>query len=286
MLTLPTRAPLPPVPTMLLAALSIEGGAALAKTVFPALGLFTTLGLRVALSAVLLGLIFRPGSAALRRNWRQVVPYGLALGLMNLTFYLAIARLPLGVAVTLEFTGPLLLSLTLSRRLLDAAWAALAGLGVLLLSSWSGALDPFGVVCALAAGACWAAYILLGQRVAQVLPSLHGVTLGMLVAAVLILPLGLADAGLTRITPTLALLALGVAALSSALPYALEMRALQQLPARTFSVLLSLSPAMAAGCGAVFLGEQLSVVQCVAVALVMAASLGVTLTARPAAPAA
>ncbi|MDL2345606.1 EamA family transporter, partial [Deinococcus sp. MIMF12] len=171
----PVRLPaLPPIPSLLIAMLSIQGGAAFAKSLFPTLGAAGTTGLRVTLAAAILGVIFRPRLQDLPWSaWRAVLPYGVALGLMNLTFYLSLTRLPLGLAVTLEFVGPLVLSLVLSRRARDLGWVALAALGILLIAPRGGVgegLDPLGVALALTAGAFWALYILAGGAVGRRVP--------------------------------------------------------------------------------------------------------------------
>jgi inner membrane transporter RhtA len=268
---------------VLLAILSVQGGAAIAKGLFPALGPAGTTGIRIALSALVLLAVFRPRLRGLTgEQWRAVVPYGVALGVMNLTFYLALARIPLGLAVTLEFVGPLLVAVFGSRRALDFVWVALAGAGIALIAPWGGrgGLDGLGVLLALVAGACWGAYILLGGRVSRVFGGADGVATGMLFAALAVLPFALASGHWGALTPGVFAAGLGVALLSSALPYSLEMIALRALPARTFGILMSLEPAVAALCGLLFLNEHLSVPQWVAVAFVIAASAGATLTAR------
>ncbi|MFC4639551.1 EamA family transporter [Deinococcus hohokamensis] len=273
---------LPPVPALLLSMMSIQGGAAFAKTLFPALGPAGTTALRVSLAAGLLLALLRPKLRALTAaQWRAVVPYGLALGLMNLTFYASLTRLPLGLAVTLEFVGPLVLSLALSRRALDFVWVALAGVGIALIMPRAGgeALDLGGAGLALLAGGLWALYILAGGAVGRRVPGTTGVVAGMLVAALVTLPFGLLHAGATLFSPALLLSALGVAVLSSALPYTLEMVALKAIPARVFGVMMSLEPALAALSGLLFLHERLSGAQWLAMACVIAASAGIHLTA-------
>lgn len=275
---------IPPVPAVIIAAITVQGGAALAKGLFPALGPAGTTGVRVTLAAALLLLIFRPPIRSLSKaQWSALIPYGVALGGMNLTFYLSLDRIPLGLAVTLEFLGPLSVALVGSRQLRDLAWVALAASGIALLSPWSGgadALDPLGVFLAVLAGACWAVYILLGGRVSQRLAhDGHGVAVGMSVAALTVLPFTLADVVAAKFTPELVLLGLGVALLSSVLPYTLEMRALRALPSRTFGILMSLEPAAAAVVGLLFLAEDLSGLQWLAVGCVSVASAGSTLTA-------
>jgi inner membrane transporter RhtA len=273
---------LPPIPSVLLAILSVQAGAAIAKGLFPALGAAGTSALRIGLAAVVLLLVFRPPLRQLgRTQWRAVIPYGIVLGAMNLLFYFALTRVPLGLGVTLEFVGPLVLAVAGSRRVLDFVWVLLAGAGIALIAPWGGGgLDPLGMLLALLAGACWAAYIVLGGRVSQVLPGNHAVAIGMLLATLTVLPFLLVGDGLRQLTLPRLGAGLALAILSSALPFTLEMQALRHLPARTFSILMSLEPAVAAGCGWLFLHEHLTLSQGLAVALVVAASAGATLTAR------
>ncbi|GGR20407.1 EamA family transporter [Deinococcus ruber] len=270
---------LPAVPALLLSVLSVQGGAAIAKGVFPLVGAVGTTGLRIGLSAVILMLIFRP---ALRQftsaQWTSVVPYGVVLGAMNLLFYLSLSRLPLGLAVTLEFVGPLLLAVCSSRRALDVLWVVLAGAGVVLITPWSGGgSDGLGMLFALLAGACWAAYVLLGSRMARVLPSGPGVAAGMAVATLTVTPFVLVSGDLGHVTPGLLMSGAALAVLSSAVPFTLELVALRRLPSRIFSILLSLEPAVAALCGVVFLHEMLKLSGWIAVSLVMLASAGAAL---------
>ncbi|WP_034384317.1 DMT family transporter [Deinococcus sp. YIM 77859] len=279
----PVLPSLPPVPTLLLSMLSIQGGAAFAKTLFPTLGAAGTTALRVTLAAALLGLVFRPRWRALTADaWRAILPYGAALGLMNLTFYLSLTRLPLGLAVTLEFVGPLVLALALSRRPADLLWVALAALGIVLIAPRGGEahLDLVGAALALTAGGFWALYILAGGAVGRRVPGVTGVVAGMVVAAAVTLPFGLAAAGRTLLTPPALLAGLAVAVLSSALPYSLEMFALRALPARTFGVLMSLEPAIAALSGLLFLHERLTPWQWLAVGCVIVASTGISLSGQ------
>ncbi len=279
---------LPPVPAVLLGVVSVQVGAAIAKDLFPALGAVGTASVRVSLSALMLLLLFRP---PLHRftpaQWRAVAPYGVVLGSMNGVFYLSLERIPLGLAVTLEFLGPLAVAVAGGRRLVDFLWVALAGVGIALLAPWqpqaSGALDPVGVGLALLAGGCWAAYIVLGGRLGKHFSDGHGVATGMLFAALTVLPFGLAQGLVGRLSPSLLGAGVGVALLSSAVPYTLEMVALRALPSHTFSILMSLEPAVAALAGLLFLREHLSLGQWCAVAMVSAASAGATL-ARHAKP--
>jgi len=283
------RLRIPPVPALLIAGTSLQGGAALAKQLFPALGPAGASGVRLGFAAVLLLAFFRP---RLRRlgaaQWRAGVPYGVARGGMNVPFYMALERSPLGLAVTLEFLGPLGVALYGSRRPSDFAWVLLAGTGIFLLSPWAGGagdLDPVGAGLALLAGAFWAAYIVLGARTAGKLSEVESVTAGMVVASAVILPFALASGAATKMTPTLALLGVAVAFLASALPYALEMVALHALPSRVFGILTSLEPVVATLVGLVVLGEALAGPQWLAVGLVCAASAGATWSARGPSPA-
>ncbi|GAB3571661.1 EamA family transporter [Hymenobacter daeguensis] len=283
-----TRYSLPAVPAVLLAIVSVQGGAAVAKSLFPLLGAAGTTSLRTGLSALMLVLAVRPQPGQLRAaQWRAVVPYGLVLGLMNLLFYCALERIPLGLAVTLEFIGPLALALAGSRRWTDAVWAVLAGAGIALIAPWhSNGVDWVGLALALAAGGCWAVYIVLGQRTAAVLPGQQAVAIGMLFATLPVLPFGIASGSLLGLTPYLLLLGGLLALFSSVLPFSLEMQALRTMPTRTFSILMSLEPVAAAVSGWLLLGEKLLVGQWLAVALIVVASVGATLTARPPAAAA
>jgi inner membrane transporter RhtA len=280
----PRRAPLSPIPAVLGSILSVVGGAAIAKGLFPTLGAAGTAGIRAGLSALMLLAVFRPRAGRLRaEQWRAVVPYGIVLGAMNLAFYLAISRIPLGLGVTLEFTGPLGVAVFGSRRRLDFVWVVLAGAGIALIAPWTGnGIDPAGVLLALLAGGCWAAYIILGGRVSQLLPEGVAVSVGMVFATATILPFTLAGGGLAHLTPRLFAAGAAVALLSSAVPYTLEMIALRALPPRTFGILMSLEPAVAAGFGLVLLGELLAPAQWLAVALVVTASVGATVTSRQA----
>jgi inner membrane transporter RhtA len=204
------------------------------------------------------------------------------MGVMNLVFYMALRTIPLGVAVAVEFTGPLAVALFSSRRPVDFAWIVLAVIGLLLLLPLHGtahALDPAGVMYALAAGVCWALYIVFGQKAGAT----HGgdaVTLGIAIGALVAVPVGVMHAGGALFSPALLPLGLGVAVLSSMLPYSLEMIALTRMPARTYSVLVSLEPAVAALAGAAFLGERLDTLQWLAVAAIIAASAGASMSAR------
>jgi inner membrane transporter RhtA len=279
----PSRRPaVPPLPAVLLAILSVQGGAALAKGLFPALGPTGTVGLRIGLSALILLAAFRPPLHRLTgAQWRAVVPYGVVLGVMNLVFYHALSRIPIGLAVTVEFVGPLGVAVFGSRRAVDLAWVVLAGAGIALITPWTGGnVDPLGVALAFAAGCCWAGYIVLGGRLSRVLPGGAAVSTGMLVSAVTVVPFAAAAGGFAQVTPGRLAAGAGVALLSSAIPYTLEMIALKAIPARTFGILMSLEPGVAALVGLAVLREVLSPAQWLAVALVIIASAGSTLTGR------
>ena len=272
---------LPPTTAVLLAIMSIQSGAALAKSLFPMVGSQGTSALRIGFAALILLALWRPRvSRYSLGDLKTVLLFGLALGGMNLAFYASIERIPLGLAVTLEFVGPLAVAVLGSRRKLDFLWVLLAGGGIVLISPLNPAstLDPLGVMFALIAAALWAAYILVGSRMGRAFEGGHGLALGMAVAAALALPFGVVEAGSSLLQPQVLLFGLGVALLSSALPYSLEMTALRRLPAKTFSILMSLEPAVAALMGFVFLQETLNERQVLAMFLVVVASIGASLT--------
>jgi inner membrane transporter RhtA len=266
----------PPTLLVLAAVSSVQFGAALAKTLFDEVGPAGTVFLRVLFAAIVLALVWRPRVAG--RDGRElglVLLYGLVLGGMNLAFYASLDRIPLGIAVTFEFVGPLGVAVFGSRRPLDLLWVGLAAAGILLLSDFGGAeLDSLGVALALLAGACWAAYILLAARVGRAFPGGGGLSLAMLVAAVPLAPVGIADAGGELLVPWVLAVGAGVGLLSSAIPYALELEALRRLPVGVFGVLMSLEPAVAALAGFVVLGEELAARELAAIGLVIAASAG------------
>jgi inner membrane transporter RhtA len=272
-----------PIGVLFVAMCSIQMGAALAKTLFPQIGAAGTTALRLSIAALILLPVWRPWRVRpTRREARMLAVYGVSMGVMNLVFYQALTRIPLGIAVALEFTGPLVLAMASSRRAVDFLWIVLAasGLAALLpLGASSKPLDPLGILCALAAGVCWAIYIMSGQRAGNA----HGgqtTAIGTVIAACIILPVGVLQAGTAMFSPAILPLACAVALLSSALPYSLEMFALTRIPTRTFGVLMSIEPALGALSGLVFLDETLSVVQWVAIACIMAASAGSAATSR------
>ncbi|RXR03407.1 EamA family transporter [Pseudoxanthomonas composti] len=287
--SLPRASRLVPVLLVLLAIVSVQVGASIAKSLFPAVGAAGAAALRLALGTAMLLIVFRPWRTPLRGlPWRSLLGYGLSLGTMNGLFYQALATVPIGIAVALEFTGPLTLAVLGSRRPRDFLWIVLAVVGLLLLVPWSESqqgVDPLGAAFALAAGACWALYIVFGGKVGAE----HGtqsVALGAVIAACVVVPWGVADAGGKLLDPALLPAALGVAALSMALPYTLEMMALPRMPASTFGMMMSLEPAVGALAGLIFLQEVLSLLQWLAIGAVIMASAGAALTAPADTPAA
>jgi len=258
-----------------------QTGASLAKMLFPLVGAPGATALRLTLAALVLIAVFRPWRFALDgRQIRAVLLYGAAMGAMNLFFYSALEHIPLGIAVALEFTGPLAVALFGARRRLDFLWIVLAVLGFALLLPWGrtqGAIAPIGIVLALCAGACWAGYIVFGQR-AGTGAGPHVAALGVGTAALLVAPFGLVGAGASLFDPAILPLGLAVALLSSAIPYALDMVALPHIPARLFGILMSAQPAFAALSGLLVLGERLFIVQVAGIAAIILASIGATLT--------
>ncbi|MDQ7990544.1 MAG: EamA family transporter [Candidatus Dactylopiibacterium sp.] len=258
-------------------------GAALAKQLFPLVGAEGVTALRVGISALVLLAFWRPWRGACRRaDAPALVLYGLGMGCMNLFIYHAFARIPIGIAVAIEVSGPLAVVLASSRRARDFAWLGCVAGGLFLLlplTSHHAALDPLGVAWAVAAAACWALYIVAGKRVSH-LPGGHAVAWGMTAAAAFAVPLGVTHAGGALFTPTVLGVGLAIALLSSTLPYSLEMAALRRLPRRVFGMLVSTAPAIAALAGWSVLGERLDVPQSLGIALVVAASLGSAAGAR------
>ncbi|MGW6741332.1 EamA family transporter [Streptomyces sp. NPDC055025] len=271
---------IPPTALVLLGIVSVQVGSALAKSLFSAVGSFGTVALRLFFAAAVLMLLWRPSLRMDRRTWTVVLSYGVILGSMNLCFYEALARLPLGIAVTIEFLGPLTVALAGSRRWLDAFWAVLAAGGVVLLLEGRGDLNLVGFLFALAAGTCWGLYILVGAALGRHTTEGNGLALGMAVAALVAVPFGVADSGTALIQPWVLVAGLGVALLSSVIPYSLDLEALRRIPPRVFGVLMSLEPAMAALIGLIVLQESLHWSQWIAVLCVVAASAGATRGAR------
>jgi inner membrane transporter RhtA len=258
-----------------------QTGASFAKGLFPLVGAAGATTLRLTLAAMVLLILFQPWRQRLdARQWRAVLAYGGVMGAMNLFFYAALQTIPLGVAVALEFTGPLAVALAGSRKPLDFAWIvlAVAGLALLLpLGQGASEIGLAGVLLALAAGACWAGYIIFGQR-AGTGGGPHITALGVSVAAIIALPFGAATAGTALLDPAILPVALGVALLSSAIPYALDMVALPHIPSRLFGILMSGQPALGALSGFVILSETLSLWQLAGISAVIVASLGATVT--------
>lgn len=273
---------------VLAAAISIQFGAAIAATLFDNVGPSGVSLLRLGFAAPILLLVWRPGVRAhSRADLQLAAAFGLVLGVMNLFFYLALDRIPLGIAVTIEFAGPLAVGVLGSRRRIDVAFAALAAAGIVLLASANGTggegLDPLGLFFIAVAAVGWAAYILLAQRAGQRFTGGRGLALASVVAAAVPLAPGLAEGGSDLIDPTLLLAGLGVALMSSVIPYSLETESLRRLPVSVFGVLMSLEPAIAAVAGFAILGQSLGVRECVAIGFVVAASIGVTRGAPPSA---
>ena len=272
-----------PFAALLVAMVSIQYGATLAEALFPAVGAQGTTALRLSFAAAMLAAFLRP--------WRKPVPraalpaligYGLVLGAMNLSFYMALRTIPLGIAVAIEFSGPLLVSVLASRKPADFVWIGLAAAGLLLISPplhSAQALDPAGLAYAFGAGAFWALYIVFGKKAGAALGS-QATALGTGVAALLVLPVGIAHSGAALLQPPVLLAALGVGLFSSALPYSLEMVALTRMPARVYGTLTSVEPAIGALMGLWLLNQSLSGRQWAGIAIVVTAALGAALTLR------
>lgn len=287
MSSLVNKAALLSVGVLLIAMMSIQSGAALAKTLFPVLGAQGVTALRVGFGMILLFLFLQPWRH--RKKWHitkhslaSLFFYGLTLGMMNLTFYLAIERIPLGIAVALEFTGPLVLATLASRRIADFVWIGLAIVGLYFLLPISQSVnnvDPIGAMYALIAGVCWALYIIFGKKAGAEFGT-QAVAFGALISTLFLMPIGYAHVGTALFSPAILPFAIGVALLSTAIPYSLEMVALTRLPTKTFGTLMSLEPAMGALCGLIFLGEMLTIMQWLALFAIITASIGATLTIK------
>ncbi|WP_085700152.1 threonine/homoserine exporter RhtA [Pseudomonas sp. B26(2017)] len=270
-----------PVGLLLIAMASIQSGASLAKSMFPIVGAQGTTTLRLIFASIIMLLLLKPWRAKLTaKSLRTVIVYGMALGGMNFLFYMSLRTVPLGIAVALEFTGPLAVAIYTSRRAIDFLWIVLAAIGLLLLiptGATEAGIDLIGAGYALGAGVCWALYILFGQKAGAD----NGVTtaaLGVMIAALFVAPIGIVHAGSALLTPALIPIAIGVAILSTALPYTLEMIALTRMPARTFGTLMSIEPAFGALSGLLFLQEYLSLSQWMAILCIILASVGATMT--------
>jgi inner membrane transporter RhtA len=274
-----------PVGVLIVAMVSVQTGAALVKGLFPVVGAAGATALRLMLASLMLVAVWRPWRMrSTARQARSLLIYGFAMGWMNLFFYSSLRRIPLGIAVALEFTGPLAVAIATSHRAADYLWIALAALGLVALLPLGHDAEPLslvGIAFALAAGLCWALYIVFGQKAGAA----HGgaaAALGTVVGALIIAPVGVAHVGAALFAPAILPAACGVALLSSALPYSLEMFALTRLPTRTFGVLMSAEPALGALSGLVFLHESLTATQWAAIASIMVASGGSAATSRPA----
>ena len=272
----------PPTALVLLSIISVQLGAAIAKSLFDSLGPGGTVFLRIAFAALVLSVLVRPKLGGHDRAGYLVAGlFGLVLAGMNFSIYLAIDRIPLGVAVTLEFVGPLGVAVAGSRRMLDLLWVVLAAAGILLLAPLGVLgrtdLDPVGVAFALLAGCLWASYILLSARTGSAFPGGTGLVIALCVGTLVLSPFGIAGAGYALLDPRLLLTGFGVAMLSSAIPFSLELEALRKIPARVFGVLMSLEPAVAALAGLVVLGERLEMRAVAAIVFVTVAASGASL---------
>jgi len=274
----------PPFALVLGGVTSVQIGAALARTLFDDLGPSGTSLLRIGFAALALALVWRPDPRRYtREQLRYAVVFGIALGVMNLTFYLGLDRIDLGVAVTIEFVGPLAVAVFGTRRRLDLVWAALAAVGIVLLANPGGSdsVDALGLMFILIAAACWAFYILIAQRAGRLFPRSEGVAMAMVVAALIPIVPGVMDGGAELLKPQWLAIGCAVGVLSSAIPYSLETEALRRIPANVFGVLMSLEPAVAALAGFVVLGQDLGLREIVAIAFVVAASAGVSIVTPP-----
>ena len=273
---------LPPPALLLISIMSIQLGAAVAINLFPVLGPVATVFLRLSFSALLVLFAARHTiDRGARQHWKVLLLYGLILGLMNLSFYGSIARIPLGIAVAIEFVGPLGVAVATSHRGRDFAWIGLAALGILLLTpDIGGSLDPIGVGLALSAGLCWAGFILMSRWVGRVMPGSSGLAIGLAIGALIAMLGTVATGGLPPLEPWVVGAALVVAVLSTALPLTLEFEALQRMPPRTYGIFVTLEPVVATAIGALLLAQAIGIQGFVAVACVTVAALGVTISDR------
>src|SRR5215210_6473430 len=273
---------IPPTALVLGGIASVQFGSAFAKTLFDEVGAGGAVLLRVAFAALILCALWRPalrGRSA--RDWRLILAYGFVLVAMNFAYYESLDRIPLGIAVTFEFVGPLGVAIAGSRHALDLLWVALAAAGILLLSNFGTAdLDTLGVALALTAGGFWAAYILLAARVGRTLPGGQGLALGMAAGTIMLMPVGVGQGGGGLLSVSVLAIGAAVAVLSSVTPYTLELAALRRMPSNVFGVLMSLGPAAASLAGFIVLGEDLVARERVAIGLVVAASAGAARGAR------
>lgn len=286
---MPTKIPRQTLATIavLISILSVQAGATFGKHLFPIVGAEGTTALRQGFAALILLAVFRPWqNGPARKDWGVLLVYSIIMGVMNLTFYMGIARVPLGIGVAIEFLGPLAVAVCTSRRAVDFVWIACAAAGLAILLPWrggSGALDLVGVFWCGVAAVCWGLYIIIGQRVSDRIHGGKAVALAMTITTVFTLPIGLATAGPALWSWSVLPWGIAVAVLSSAIPYTFEMLALKHMPAKTFSLMMSLEPAAGALLAFLIVGEKLTLLQVVAIALVVAASAGSSLTAKRAA---
>lgn len=278
-----TQTELLPPGAVVLAMISITTGVSFARTLFPLIGASATTVLRLGLASIILAIIMRIWRIRIPlRTLPAILPYGMSLGIMNLLFYMAISRIPLGIALAVEFMGPLVLAVSFSRNKSDFLWTGLAVVGLFLLLPLRHdphPVDPTGMLFALGAGICWAIYILAGKKAGTAFGT-YAPTLGMMTGTLTILPFGITQFGSQLLHPHIIWDAMALAALSSAFPYSLEMYALRRLPTKTFSVLTSGEPAVGAIMGVLLLGEHLPLPDWLGIAAIVTASLGTTLMNR------
>jgi inner membrane transporter RhtA len=279
---------LAPVFFLIAAIISIQVGAALSKDLFSRVGAEGATALRFGISALILGAFFKPWTLKIERsNWLMVLIYGMSMCGACLFFYMSFQTIPLGIASTIEFSGPITVAVFSSRRPFDFVWIGLAIIGLYLLMPIHAAgagLDPWGVTYAILAAICWGIYILSGKK-AGAAHGMRSTALGVMIAAVIALPVGAFHAGSGLLDPSILPLGITIAILTSAVPFTLEMMAMQRISAGAFGTLLSLEPAIASLVGFVFLHEALTLVQCLAICLIVAASIGITVSSKFAAPA-
>ena len=270
---------MPPPVMLLLAIISIQMGSVLAVQLFPALGPIGTVFLRVGFAAALLAVAVRPAIVhAARHHAALILLFGFVIAAMNLSFFLAIARIPLGIAASIEFLGPITVAVLTTRRPVDFLWVALAVIGIGMLTPDIGAeLDPLGILFAGFAAGSWAAFMLLSPRVARVFSDAKGLSLGMIAATALLLPLAVIDSHDFTVAPIVLLGAFGVAILSTAIPLTLEYEALKRMPPRTYGMVITIEPVIAMILGALLLGDSIGPRGLIAVFAVMSAALGATI---------
>ncbi len=277
-----------PIAALIGAMASLSIGASFAKNLISVIGPQGAVTFRVVIAALILLALWSPWRLRLSgRNAGTIILYGAALGALNLLFYMSIRSIPIGIAVAVQFLGPLTVAIATSRRASDLVWIVFAVEGVLMLlplAQTGSSLDPTGIAYALGAAICWALYIVFGQMTAGAHPG-QTTALGMTTASLIVLPFGIANAGVRLLDPSLFLAGLTVAILSSAVPHSLQMVALRRLPKRTYSIMLSLEPAMSALAAALILNERLTQVQSLAIGCIIIASIGTAATAPMAAPA-